>query len=69
MMTQPVAEMYVSTNLGLNKVEYYNISWEAMGNYFNTLPISKKVNVIKCIYNWQNVGVQKQLHNWINEEE
>ena len=40
-----------------------------MGYYFNTLAILQKVKVMKYIYDWQNVGTQKQLHKWIEKEE
>ena len=68
-MTRPVAEMYVSRKLCLTREVNASINWEAMGYYFNTLAISQKVKVMKYIYDWQNVGTQKQLHKWKNDEE
>ena len=69
MKTRPAAEEYVSKKLGLTTKLYGMINWEAMGNYVNTLAISQKVKVMKYIYDWQNVGMQKQLHQWADEDE
>ena len=67
--TIPAAEEYIRRKLGINEVEYEMINWEAMGLYFKNLAISQKVKVMKYIYDWQNVGVQKQLHQWADTEE
>ena len=69
MKTRPAAEEYVCKKLGLTKEVYKCVHWEALGNYFKTLAISQKVKVMKYIYDWQNVGTQKQLHQWIEEDE
>ena len=67
--TTPSAEEYVGKKLGLTPCEQSMINWEALGAYFNKLAISQKVKVMKYIYDWQNVGTQKQLHQWANIEE
>ena len=69
MKTWPAAEEYVQRKLGLTMASYRMINWEAMGNYVNTLAISQKVKVMKYIYDWQNVGMQKKLHQWVDEDE
>jgi hypothetical protein len=67
--TSPAAMMYVRGKLGLTDEDMRDINWKAMGLYINTLAISQRVKVMKYLYNWQNVGAQKQLHQWANEEE
>ena len=67
--TTPIAEEYVRNKLGLTEDTYNKINWTAMGAYYNTLAISQKVKVMKYIYDWQNVGAQKQLHQWVDTEE
>ena len=67
--TMPIAEDYVRQKLGLTIAEQKMIHWEALGEYYNKLAISQKVKVTKYIYDWQNVGTQKQLHQWANTEE
>ena len=69
MKTIPTAEEYVRGKLNITVEEQNMINWDAMGNYTKTLAISQRVKVMKYIYNWQNVGVQKQLHQWANTEE
>ena len=69
MKTTPIAEEYVRQKLGLTLTEQAMINWEALGNYIKTLAISQKVKVMKYIYNWQNVGAQKQLHHWADTDE
>lgn len=69
MKTIPAAEEYVSRKLGLTKELNKIINWKALGTYFNTLAISQKIKVMKYIYDWQNVGAQKQLHQWADGDE
>ena len=67
--TIPIAEEYIRQKLGINDAEQKMINWDAIGLYFKTLAISQKVKVMKYIYDWQNVGAQKQLHQWADTEE
>jgi hypothetical protein len=67
--THPAATIYVREKLGLTGQEMDSINWEAMGHYIDNLAISQRVKVMKLIYDWQNVGMQKQLHQWADEEE
>ena len=67
--TTPNAEEYVRRKLGLTTREQNMINWEALGAYFNNLAISQKVKAMKYIYDWQNVGAQKQLHQWADTDE
>jgi exonuclease III len=67
--TSPNAEEYVRMKLGMTITQQNMINWTALGAYFRKLAISQQVKVMKYIYDWQNVGVQKQLMQWANEDE
>ena len=67
--TTPNAEEYVRQKLNLTVQEQKMINWEALGAYISQLAISQRVKVMKYIYDWQNVGSQKRLHQWANEDE
>ena len=69
MKTNPTAEEYVRQKLGLTIRKQQMINWEALGNYIKSLAISQRVKVMKYIYDWQNVGSQKQLHQWADTDE
>ena len=69
MKTRPAAEEYVSNKLGMTDEIYESVNWEALGTYHNTLAISQKVKVMKYIYDWQNVGAQKELHKGHEKDE
>jgi hypothetical protein len=69
MKTEPMAEEYVRRKLVLTKNEQKLVNWEAMGNYMKNLAISQRIKVMKYIYDWQNVGTQKELHQWADTEE
>ena len=69
MKTKPATEEYVCHKLGLTKRSFDKINWVALGSYFQALAISQKVKVMKFIYDWQNVGLQKQLHGWADADE
>ena len=69
MKTIPEAEEYVCSKLGITRRTYNSINWKSLGLYFQTLAISQKVKVMKYIYDWQNVGSQKQLHKWADVDE
>ena len=67
--TTPLAEDYVRNKLSLTEAKQQMINWDAMGNYFKSLAISQKVKVMKYIYDWQNVGSQKEQQQWADTEE
>ena len=69
MKTKPNAEEYVRQKLGLTIMDQQRINWEAMSSYVKTLAISQRVKVMKYIYDWQNVGTQKKLHQWADTDE
>jgi hypothetical protein len=67
--TYPLAMLYVRQKLKLTSTAYNMINWTALGNYVDSLAISQRIKVMKYIYDWQNVGAQKELHQWANEDE
>ena len=67
--TTPLAEEYVSTKLSLTAENYNLVNWKAMGLYVNSLAISQRVKVMKYIFDWQNVGTQKEQQQWADTEE
>jgi hypothetical protein len=69
MKTRPAAEDYVCRKLGLTAEDYNLVNWEALGHYCQMLAISQKIKVMKYIYDWQNVGTQKQLYKGDIEED
>jgi ribonuclease HI len=67
--TIPAAQEYVITKLSLTKDTYDMINWEAMGSYMKALAVAQRVKVMKFIYDWQNVGSQKEQQQWADPEE
>jgi hypothetical protein len=67
--TAPAAAIYVCNKLKLTSAEYKTINWKALELYMASLAISQRIKVMKYIYDWQNVGIQKELHQWANTEE
>ena len=67
--TQPKAEEYTKYKLGINNTVFEVVNWTAIGAYIKQLAISQRVKVMKYIYDWQNVGSQKQLHRWADIDE
>lgn len=67
--TIPAAEMYVKRKLTITGTIFRSINWEAVGTYVKLLAISQQVKVMKYIYDWQNVGLQKEQQHWTDEEE
>jgi hypothetical protein len=67
--TMPAAVTYVCQKLSITMDEYRTVNWTALGMYATSLAIPQRIKVMKYIYNWQNVGAQKELHQWADEEE
>jgi ribonuclease HI len=67
--TEPAAQEYVRNKLSLTMESYNTVNWEALGSYMKSLAISQRVKVMKLIYDWQNVGSQKEQQQWANPEE
>ena len=67
--TIPVAEDYVREKLALTAAKQKMINWDALGRYFKMLAIPQRVKVMKYIYDWQNVGSQKEQQQWADKEE
>jgi hypothetical protein len=65
----PAAELYVKRKLSLTQAVYNMVHWMAIGTYMKALAISQQVKVMKYMYDWQNVGAQKEQQNWVNMEE
>jgi hypothetical protein len=61
MKTVPAAEEYVIRKLNLTRNQFSIINWDVLGNYCNMLAISQKIKVMKYVYDWQNIGMQKYL--------
>ena len=67
--TRPSAEEYVCNKLCITRGVFDTINWAAMGAYMQKLAFSQRIKVMKYIYDWQNVGAQKKLHNWEDTDE
>merc|ERR1712197_208415 len=48
---------------GWERRTFDKIDWQAMGRYMNTIPATKRTNVIKLVNNWQHDGHQIFLHS------
>jgi hypothetical protein len=67
--TVPAAEIYVCNKLNITTAEYNLINWKAMELYVTSLAIPQRIKVLKYVYDWQNTGAQKELHQWENEDD